>query len=116
MSESTPTISATVARALEIIRDQERLGFYDHRSFAKRMWPDSEAWQNAVSVGHGTNRGAGMARAAGGFLGKLQRQDLITIRLKRSGLRRYELTAIGAQALAAWQAAQPPAEAPSEAP
>lgn len=61
-------------QALTIIRNNE---ISLPKEFARLMWPDSEGWQRVHNVGHGASRGAGMAYAAGGFLGKLRSQGLI---------------------------------------
>ena len=62
-------------RALEIISTKD-IG--SPRDFAEVMWPDSMGWRRIHKVGHGSSKGAAMALAAGGFLGKLRAQGLIT--------------------------------------
>lgn len=67
---------ADIVTALQIIRDND---IRSPREFAKKMWPNSEGWQRVHKVGHGVHRGAAMALAGGGFLGKLRGQGLIGI-------------------------------------
>ncbi len=65
---------ADIPTALQIIRDNN---IRSPREFAEKMWPNSEGWQRVHKVGHGASRGAAMALAGGGFLGKLRAQGLI---------------------------------------
>lgn len=67
---------ADIVTALQIIRDNE---IRSPREFARLMWPNSEGWHRHHRVGYGTSRGAAMALAGGGFLGKLKAQGLIRV-------------------------------------
>lgn len=58
--------------------------------FARKMWPDSEGHQRSHKVGRkGASRGAGMAIAAGGYLGKLRAAGLTDWRVARYGFQHY---------------------------
>lgn len=76
-------ISESLKKALIIIRDRkpERPG-----DFAFLMWSDSPKWQNTTKAGkNGVSKGGGMNLAAGGYLGKLKSQGLITILIGKFG-------------------------------
>lgn len=76
MAARTPQLTAARRRALEIIRDHGPIG---PGVFAVYMWPDSPCWKKVYKCGNqASSRGIAMAYAAGGFLGKLRREDLIT--------------------------------------
>ncbi len=64
----------SIKEALVIIRDNQ---IHRPKEFALLMWPNSEGWQRVHNVGHGASRGAAMAKAAGGYLGKLRTKELI---------------------------------------
>ncbi|GAH27720.1 unnamed protein product, partial [marine sediment metagenome] len=61
-------------KALEIIRDNR---IHSPRQFAELMWPDSDGWKRVHKCGHGSSRGAMMAVAGGGLLGKLRAKGFI---------------------------------------
>lgn len=61
-------------KALEIIRDNEIM---IPRQLAEKLWPDSEGWKRVHKTGHGASRGAAMALAAGGLMGRLRQRGLI---------------------------------------
>lgn len=64
-------------KALAIIRD---VCVESPRQFARLMWPDSEAWSHSQRVGrnlNGSQRGAGMSKCGGSFLGKLRKAGLV---------------------------------------
>lgn len=108
-------ISDTTARALRIVRDHQ-IAF--PKQFAEQMWPGSPAWRRSVRCGaYGSHTGGGMYRAAGALLGKLRHQGLLDWRMvnvaARSPERTFFLTTHGQQALAAWEAAEVPAEVPA---
>ena len=91
--------------ALVIIRDYcvETPG-----QFAHLMWPDSEGWRHSQKVGrnlNGSQRGAGMNKCGGSFLGKLHKAGLI---FKASG--RYVVTPEGAHRITAAPADHVPAD------
>jgi len=63
-----------IVAALLIIRDND---IRTPRQFAEKIWPNSEGWHRVHRVGNGVSRGAAMALAGGGFLGRLRAQGLI---------------------------------------
>lgn len=66
----TPTL-----KALQILKDAGSDGLMPGE-FARLMWPDTPNWGKVYNVGHGATYGAGMWKAAGGFLGRLQHRGL----------------------------------------
>jgi hypothetical protein len=60
--------------ALAIIKEH---GPVTPRQFSQLMWPDAEGHEVPGSCGHGVAVGIGMWKAAGSFLGKLNRMGLI---------------------------------------
>jgi len=67
-------VTETVLKALEII---DKYGSITPKYFARHMWPDSEGWSHHVKCGNGSHRGGGMYMAAGGYLGKLNKEGWI---------------------------------------
>ena len=64
------------AKALEIIRDNE---ISMPKQFAHHYFPEEhEGWRRVGRVGHGVTRGVGLVLFAGGFMGKLRAQELIS--------------------------------------
>jgi len=58
--------------------------------FAIKMWPDSDGHRRSYKSGpKGSRKGAGMAIAAGGFLGRLRKLGLTDWRPNRHGFQRY---------------------------
>lgn len=66
-------MKATI-KALRLIATKDIGCPYD---FARAMWPDSDGWRRVHKLGHGSSKGAAMALAAGGFLGKLRAQGFV---------------------------------------
>ena len=95
-------ISDATARALSIIKERNVSA---PSQFGRLMWPDSPAWSRLLTVGRRANavqRGGGMNRASGGYLGKLRQRGLVLWHVSGE-IRRLYLTAAGETALAEWQ-------------
>jgi hypothetical protein len=67
-------IKPKTARALQLIRDRE---ITRPIQLAELLWPESDGWKRGQKRGHTSVKGMGMAKAAGSFLGKLARRELI---------------------------------------
>jgi len=61
-------------KALEIIRDNDIMR---PKQLAKKLWPDSDGWKRSHKLGRGSAKGAAMALAAGGLMGRLRQRGLI---------------------------------------
>ena len=89
-------LTTKARRALEIVRDH---GPIKPSWFAKKMWPDAPGWQRFSKCGpNGAHQGSGMMMAGGGFLAKLRRRGLVSMRF-RASYHEYELTTEGQEAL-----------------
>lgn len=88
-------------RALELLEAHEDRGLTP-AEFARRMWPDSPAWQRPGKCGQGTSRGTGIRQAGGAFLARLRKAglalDLRPARRDQPG-RGYILSDAGLRAL-----------------
>lgn len=67
------------AIALKVINEND---VYSPRRFAELFWPNHEGWHRHGRIGRGTTHGVGMMLAGGAFLGKLQKQGLVKMRLE----------------------------------
>lgn len=88
-------ITETTARALQILREHR---IERPAQFAEFMWPDSPGWRRHWKRGRSSARGVGMYKAAGCYLAKLVRRELVSggtiygtrFYLTREGLRELE--------------------------
>jgi len=60
--------------------------------FAGKMWPDSQGHKTYYNVGRGVSRGAGMALAGGGYLGRLRNAGLARWRHTPTNAKIYYVT------------------------
>lgn len=112
MSRRRPGVRRTVitdkqAEALQKILENQKkypLDAIRPAEFAKLMWPDSEGWERHARCGpKGVSRGGGMRLAAGGYLGRLCRDDLVRFVGHKYGTS-YRVSSKGRKELAAWTA------------
>lgn len=84
-------------RALEILRDVKEM--YP-RQFSKAMWPDSPCWKHHTKAGPGgVMLAGGMNLAAGGYLAKLLRRGLVSLRYSSVHQPFYSISTKGRKAL-----------------
>ena len=104
MGKEIPELTAKQIEALTIVRDYQRRWNYEPippKIFARKMWPDSPAWQYSYNTGlHGACRGKGMWLSAGSWLAKLEKKGLVFWhRDDDDWYEGYSLTRLGEKAL-----------------
>lgn len=93
-------MTPAVRLSLEILADR---GPLSPSEFAHQYFPrDHDGWQRSCKCGaYGSHRGGGLVLWAGGWLGKLRAQGLVTAAYRQTGqLQGHVLTAAGRAALA----------------
>lgn len=95
-------MTKSVRRALETLR---RVGEVYPRRFAREMWPDSPCWKHHTKAGNkGVMLAGGMNLAAGGYLAKLMKRGLVSLRYSSTSQPFYSLSMEGRKALEAAEA------------